>query len=151
MKDSRSYTHVRCRTETTVDGPEFRAMSDPMAGMRTTYCAECEDQFPVSEFAWSDTKELISDYYARHRKTATASDLWWCGNGGLAVLAGIGALAGVILGIILCLTTSWLIGLITGVVLAIAGTVSGVATRETLVSQRIVKRVCGVDDTRMLR
>jgi hypothetical protein len=126
-------------------------MSDPMAGMRTTYCVDCEDQFPVTEFAWSDTNELISDYYARHRKSASASDLWWCGNGGLAFLAGVGAVAGIILGIILGATTSWLIGLITGAVLAMTGAILGVVTREKLLSRRIVKRVCGVNDTRMLR
>ncbi|TWU32671.1 hypothetical protein Q31b_58290 [Novipirellula aureliae] len=151
MQDSRSYTHTRCRTDTTVEGPEFRAMSDPMAGMRSTYCVKCEDQFPVTEFAWSDTNELISNYYARHRKAASASDLWWCGNGGLAVLAGLGSVAGIILGIILGVTTTWLIGLVTGILLAITGAILGLVARETLFSRRIVKRVCGVNDTRMLR
>ena len=126
-------------------------MSDPLAGMRTTYCVSCEDQFPVSEFSWSDTDERISDYYARHRKNATALDLWWCGNGGLAFLAGIGFLAGAIFGIILGVMMSWLIGLVTGTVLAIVGAIVGVVMREVLFSKSIVKRVCGVDDTRMLR
>lgn len=150
MQDSRTYKHGKCGTETTVDGPEFRAMSDPMAGMLTTYCVKCADQFSVTEFAWSDTNELISDYYARHRKTATGTDLWWCGNGGLALLAAIGLFAGIILGILLGLMTSWLIGVIAGIVLAIAGAITGVVIREKMFSKRIVKRVCGVDDTRML-
>jgi len=151
MQESRVYKHSRCDTETRVDGPEFRAMSDPMAGMLTTYCVNCADQFPVAEFAWSDTNELISEYYARHRKTATGSDLWWCGNGGLALLAGLGLLSGIILGILLGSMTSWLIGTIAGIVLAIAGAIVGVVIREKQFSRRIVKRVCGVDDTRMLR
>ena len=151
MQESRSYTHNQCRTETTVEGPEFSAMSDPMARMRTTYCVECGDHFPVAEFAWSDTNEVISDYYARHRKSANASDIWWCGNGGLATLVGIGLVVGVILGIITGLTTTWLFGLIAVVVLAITGAILGVIARESIFSRRIVKRVCGVDDTRMLR
>lgn len=151
MQESRTYTHSRCHTQTTVDGPEFRAMSDPLAGMRTTYCVKCEDQFPVSDFSWSDTNELISKYYARHGKTATASDVWWCGNGGLAFLVGIGFFAGVLFGVGLGTFTSWLTGLIAGSVLAIVGAIVGLVMRETFFSRRITKRVCGVDDTRMLR
>lgn len=151
MQDSRTYLHSRCRTETTVDGPEFRAMSDPLAGMRTTYCVHCEDQFPVSEFAWSDTNELISNYYARHLKNAKPADLWWCGNGGLAVLATVGLGLGMLLGVALGVATSWLIGLVAAILLAIGGAIAGVVVRETLFSRRIVKRVCGVDDTRALQ
>ena len=151
MNQSRTYLHRRCRTETTVDGPEFRAMSDPLAGMRTTYCVKCEQQFPVDEYVWSDTNELISAYYARHRKKATAADLWWCGNGGLAFLAGIGILTGLVVGVILAVNVSLLIGLITGLVLSIVGAIIGVVMRETIFSRSIVRRVCGVDDTRMLR
>lgn len=151
MQKSRTYTHSRCCTETTVDGPVLRAVSDPLAGMQLTYCVECEAQFPVAEFSWSDTDELISTYYARHREKATAADLWWCGNGGLAFLAGVGFLAGIILGIIICVTVSWLLGLIAGIILAIVGAIVGAVVRETLVLQSILKRVCGVDDTRKLR
>lgn len=126
-------------------------MSDPLAGMRTTYCVKCEDQFPVSEFAWSDTNELISNYYARHRKNASASDLWWCGNGGLALLMGLGFMAGVVSGVVLGLMTSGLIGVISGTVLALAGAIAGAVLRENFFARRITKRVCGVSDTRLLR
>ncbi|XZE36069.1 hypothetical protein SH501x_001621 [Pirellulaceae bacterium SH501] len=151
MNNSRTYLHRRCRTETTVDGGEFQAMSDPLAGMRTTYCVKCDQQFPVDEYEWSDTNELISAYYARYRKKATAADLWWCGNGGLAFLAGIGVLTGAILGIILGVKVSLVVGLIAGFVLSIAGAIVGVVVRETILSRSIVRRVCGVKDTRMLR
>lgn len=151
MRESRTYTHRRCRTQTTVDGPEFRAISDPMAGMRTTYCGKCEDQFPVAEFLWTDTNEPIGDYYTRHRKNASPSDLWWCGNGGLATLVGLGVAIGIGWGVILSVLFSWLIGLIAGVVLAIAGAAAGLVLRETLISPRITERVCGDADTRSLR
>ena len=148
---SRIYLHRTCRTETTVDGADFCNMSNPMAGMRTTYCVKCEQQFPVDEYVWSDTNELISDYYARYRKKATAADLWWCSNGGLAFLAGIGSLTGAILGIVIGVNLSLPIGLIAGFVLSIVGAIVGVVIRETMFSPSIVRRVCGVYDTRTLR
>lgn len=151
MQDSRTYTHSKCGTQTTVDGPAFRAVSDPMAGMRTTYCSSCDDQFPVSEYVWSDTDELISDYYSRYRKNASQSDIWWCGNGGLALLVGDGVCVGILLGIGVGLLTNLVLGLIAGVVLAVAGAAGGLFVRETIFSPRITQRVCGVADTRLLR
>lgn len=58
MHESRTYTHRRCQMQTEMGGPEFRAMSDPLAGMKATFCSHCEDHFPVKEFAWSDSDEL---------------------------------------------------------------------------------------------
>lgn len=151
MRNARDYTHQLCQTETEISGPEFRAMSDPLADMKMTYCTYCDDHFPVNEFAWSDTNELISAYYARHRKRATSSDMWWCGNAGLFLLASLGLLAGIITGILLAMATSWLVGLIVGFVLALIGAITGMVVREKIVCPQIYRRVWGIADTRSLR
>ena len=151
MREHRCYVHRRCQSETEVSGPEFQAMSDPLAGMKSTYCVSCEEQFPVDEFAWSDTGESIADYYARYRGSATDSDLWWCGNPGLFALAAGGMTAGLASGILIGVFTSLIVGVIAAVVLAIAGAVVGVVVRETVVAPKIVRRVCRVPDTRELQ
>lgn len=126
-------------------------MSDPLAGMQTTYCENCGDQYPVEEFAWSDTDEVISAYYARHRAKATPGDMWWCGNGGLAVLAAVGLLGGIVIGVGAGMATTFFVGLAVGVVGSLLGAIAGVLLRESFVAPRIARRVCGVDDTRSLQ
>lgn len=61
QRTSREYVHHKCKTVTVIEGPEFAALADPLANMTGTYCAECDDAFPITEFAWADTGERISD------------------------------------------------------------------------------------------
>jgi hypothetical protein len=127
-------------------------MSDPLAGMKTTYCVACGDQFAVDEYAWSDTNESIADYYLRHQAGVRPSDLFWCGNGGLLLLVLIGLSGGAVFGLIVgMLVASWIIGLIIAGVLAMAGMVVAIVIRESMIAPKIRRRVCGVEDTRTLR
>ncbi len=151
VSESRAYLHERCKTETEIGGPEFHALSDPLANMRQTYCAECDRMFPLSEFHWADTRERIPDYYTRHGSKATAADRFLCTNGGLSLLAGGGFLAGIACGVPVGLKAGWFWGTAAAVGLGLVGALLGLVVRETLVSPRILRRVCGVDDTRRLR
>ena len=151
VPDSRAYTHHECRTQTEVSGGEFAALSDPLVGMEQTFCASCNDHFPVKEFKWSDTDEKISDYYLRHSKKATEMDRFFCSSPSLIFLAGAGMTLGVMFGAMLYLAMRGNAALILTIVFAVVGAVAGVIIREKLLVPQAMQRVCGVPDSRMLK
>jgi len=149
--DSRSYLHTTCGAETEISGPEFQALADPLASMQRTYCAECEDYFPLEEFQWSDTGETITDYYARHGATASSMDRFWCDTSGLVCLGILGLLAGSVVGIVLGMASGFWIGVGSSIGLGLVGGIGGIVVRETLISPRILERVCGTRDVTSLQ
>jgi len=151
VPESRDYTHKRCNSDTEVSGPEFEALSDPLANMKRTWCAACEDHFTLDEFVWSDTGERITDYYARHGKNASDLDRFLCSTSGLLLIAAIGLILGVIAGAASGLVVRWLMATIIAVALGLVGAVVGVVVREMVISPLILKRVCGVADSRCLK
>jgi hypothetical protein len=151
VPESRSYTHLSCRAETVVSGPEFRAMSDPLADMTRTWCCECEDFFGVDQFAWSDTGEVIAQYYVRHARLATPTDRMLASRTGLLAVAGAGLLLGICLGVVVGWLTGFLVGLIGAVVLGLAGAVGGAMLHTMVLAPRVLQRICGVNDSRLLR
>jgi hypothetical protein len=70
-RKSRTYVHTVCGGATTIDGPDFAVVSNPLDYMKRSYCAVCENQFPVSELRWQDTNETIASYYERHRRNVS--------------------------------------------------------------------------------
>ncbi|QDT13925.1 hypothetical protein [Planctomycetes bacterium K23_9] len=149
--ESRCYTHKKCSAETEVSGPEFHAMSDPLAGMNRTFCSQCEDMFSIDEFVWTDTGESIPDYYQRHGRKASDTDRMLCSNQGLLALGGAGLFIGFMIGTAVCLTIGGLTGIFIAAFLALVGAVGGVIFREAVVTPKILQRVCGVSDTRQLK
>lgn len=150
-RESRNYTHSKCKTQTEVSGPEFSALSDPLAGMKETFCAQCDGHFPLSEFVWSDTSEKITDYYARHSKKATDADRFLFSTPGLGLLAGGGFFLGVMFGALLYFAIGGMAGFIVALILGLVGAVAGVVVCETVLKPKILGRVCGVSDTRNLQ
>ncbi|MGB7342693.1 MAG: hypothetical protein WBD20_00620 [Pirellulaceae bacterium] len=150
-RESRCYTHAKCKVETEVSGGEFRAMADPLAEMNRTFCGECEDMFPLEEFVWSDTKEPILAYYERHGRKASDNDRLFCSNKGLLALGGAGLFIGFILGTAVCVTVGGLTGIFIAAFMALVGAVAGVIVRETVVAPKILQRVCGTSDPRDLK
>ena len=150
-RESRDYKHLKCKTQTEISGPEFRALSDPMASMKETFCDECDGHFPINEFAWSDTNEKITDYYDRHTSKASEADRFLCSTPGLAILAAGGFCVGVVFGGIICMLIGGMAGFIIALILGLVGAVVGVVVRETVITPKILQKVCGVSDTRNLK
>jgi hypothetical protein len=150
IPESREYKHQTCKTSTEISGPKFHALSDPLAGMKTTYCGQCDAIFSLNEFVWTDTGESIPDYYERHRRKASENELMLCSNTGLVTLGAIGLLIGFMIGTAICLTIGGWVGVFIAAFMALVGAVGGVIARETVVAPKIIQRVCGVNDTRQL-
>ena len=140
-QQSRDYVHSRCGGVTTIDGPEFQALADPLSRMVSTYCSECEETFPITEFAWDDTQERISDYYARYQHQASGLQNF------LASRAGMFTVAGVIfsLGLVSCVA----LGLL-GLIAAIAGAVISIVLHVTVLGPMILRQVLGTNDPTQL-
>ncbi|HEV8002145.1 MAG TPA: hypothetical protein VGP63_19810 [Planctomycetaceae bacterium] len=149
--ESRSYLHAKCSTETVVGGTAFENVSNPMSSVTRTWCSQCGAYFPMSDYAWSDTGEKISDYYARHSKKATDLQHFLCSKKVMIALWIIGFISAAIgayflfeqrpLGAKLVLVP---IGGAIGVAIASVVFVEGLANP-------IRRNVCGVKDTRLLK
>ena len=151
VPDSRAYVHLICRQETVVDGPHFAALTDPLIGMQQTYCAVCEEMFPVNQFAWTDTQERLSDFYARHAQRATPMQRRLGSRETLLAVMGLGALGGLLAGVLVGLAVGWIAGTLVAIVAAIAGLIAGFVLIEYVVKPGIYKSAFGVSDTRQLQ
>jgi len=141
-RNSRDYEHAQCGGVTTIDGPEYTALADPLAKMTSTYCAECEDVFPVSEFAWADTRERISDYYAHYQKQASGLQLFLASRGGMFTMSGIMFLFG--------LSMTLVLGIVLGLVAGVAGAIVALVLHVTVIGPMILRQVLGTKDPRQL-
>jgi hypothetical protein len=141
-RTSRDYTHNSCGESTTVDGPEFSALADPLARMVATYCSHCEVAFPLDQFVWSDTQERITDYYRRYQSMGTPFQNFMASRAGMFWLAtvpfGLGLLAYFILG------NQWFIpgGLLLGLIV--------IVLHVTMIGPAILRQVVGTSDPREL-
>jgi hypothetical protein len=141
-RKQRDYTHLSCGGSTTVDGPEFQALADPLAGMVATYCATCDEAFPIEQFVWTDTQEKISDYYDRYQNMGAAWQNLLVSRTGMYLLAAVPFLLGV-LGF-LVVKNRWCIpaGLLMGLIV--------IALHTVLLGPIILKQVVGTSDPREL-
>lgn len=142
-RKERDYTHLRCGTATTIDGPEFQALADPLARMVATYCAGCEEVFPIDQFAWSDTGEKISDYYLRYQQLGSPLQIFLVSRTGMFALAGIPFVLAMIA--FLIFRNNWLIfaGVLSVVLVIVLHTVA--------LGPIILKEVVGTSDSRELQ
>jgi len=142
-RKQRDYIHLRCGASTTIDGPEFRAMADPLAGMVATYCAQCGDVFSIDQFVWSDTREAISDYYLRYQSMGSPFQNFLASRTGMYVLAAI-PFAIAMIGFLIW-RNNWFI--FTGLLLAIIT----IALHTVFLGPAILKQILGTGDARELR
>jgi hypothetical protein len=150
VPESRTYRHAKCGQDTVVSGQAFEVVSNPMSSMEQTQCSSCGAMFPITDFAWSDTGETISDYYARHSTSATPMQRFLCTKTFMVAVIAICIVAtevgiyfllarGDRFVLAFCLAG----GLVIGAIIGMAVFVSGFA-------DPIKRKVCGVRDTRSL-
>ncbi len=144
QRTSREYVHSKCGNVTVIDGPEFAALADPLANMIATYCAECEDNFAVSEFAWTDTGERISDYYERHRRKASPTQRLLASRTGMFAMSAAAGLVALVIG--LAVLRMPIVALILTVVAAMAM----IALHTFSIGPMILERALGTNDARQL-
>ncbi|MFM7056847.1 MAG: hypothetical protein ACKO2P_07975 [Planctomycetota bacterium] len=125
-----------------MNGPEFLALADPLVKMVSTYCAHCEQLFPLDQFVWSDTQETITDYYKRYQQLGTPAQNFLASRAGLYSIAAVP----VALGMIACvvLQNLWCIpaGLLGSPIL--------IVLHVLFIGPAILRRVVGTSDPREL-
>lgn len=151
VPESRVYRHAKCGAETVVSGEAFSVVSNPLADMTRTWCTPCNAFFPVSEYAWADSGEKIVDYYSRHSAKATALDRFLCSRVFLIASVVVGGLVGLAVGYALMRNGAWGQRLLVSGILAFVGVFAAAALNVSVISKLMVKRVCGVADTRTLK
>lgn len=140
-QSSRDYVHSQCGGVTTIEGPEFQSLADPLSKMHSTYCSECEDVFPISEFAWDDTQERISDYYARYQQQASSLQRFIASRGGMFTIAGVVFVVG--------LLSCAVLGAF-GLAAAIVGAIVAIVLHVMVLGPMILRQVLGTADPTQL-
>lgn len=151
VPESRFYTHLACRQRTEIEGPEFESVANPLTEMTQTYCAHCEIMGPMSDFAWSDTGERISDFYARYAAKATPFDRMISTRTAMFVIGGGLGVVGLVIGMALTPVLGWLVGIVAALGLAVVGVVIGFIVHTIVIQPATMKRTFGVTDARLLR
>ena len=149
IPESRVYRHLQCGTDTVISGQAFEVASNPLSDMTRTWCTKCEAFFPVTDYEWSDTGEKISDYYSRHSARASQLDRFLCSKKFMIVCALTGFLLGAVAGFVLVRNATLLVQVLMVPFVGGLG-VFGALALYLLLGKPIVKRVCGVSDTRLL-
>lgn len=151
IPESRVYRHLQCGTDTIISGQAFEVASNPLSDMTRTWCNQCNAFFPVSDYEWSDTGEKISDYYSRHSASASSMERFLCSKTFLVASAVIGFLLGAIAGFFLFRNNALWLQVLMIPFLGFIGVFLAAALNVSVIGKMIVRRVCGVQDTRILK
>jgi hypothetical protein len=151
IPQSRAYRHLKCGVENVASEQTFEALSDPLSDMSHTWCSACNGRFPLAEFEWADTGEKIIDYYARHGARATGIERYLCSRRFFAIVAVVGFLAGAISGFWLFRHNALWLKIVMTPFVGVIGVIFFGSLKEFFLGKLIVRRVCGVRDTRMLK
>jgi len=143
-RKSRDYIHIKCQEATTIDGPEFEMIANPLNGMLRTVCANCDDDFPLQEFVWADSNECITDYYDRYLKRATSFQCHLASRTGLYTQCGMVALFFAMIGLAIKREPAYIMGWV------IAGVIIGIILNVFVISPIITRQIFGTDDCRSL-
>ncbi len=119
--------------------------------MTRTWCSQCSSFFPVSDYEWADTGEQITDYYARHAAKATSVERFLCSKKFLVASVVIGLLLGVFVGLYFFRNAGLGQKIAMTALLGFIGVFIAAAVNVSVISTTIVRRVCGVSDTRVLK
>jgi hypothetical protein len=149
VPESRVYRHQQCGSETEISGQAFEVASNPLSDMTRTWCNQCNAFFSITEFQWSDSGETIADYYARHGAKATSTQRFLCSKKFMIVCAVTGLILGAVGGFFLFRNSQiWLQIFMIPFVGGLGAFVACAIYVE--LGKLIVKRACGVKDTRVL-
>jgi hypothetical protein len=151
VPESRVYRHLTCGGETTVSGSPFEVITNPLAAMHRTWCGNCNGFFPMDQYAWTDTEEKITDYWARHGARATQLERWLCSKTAMVLSVSIGLVAGLILGYFLFRQKTTGLMIFMTAFMGFLGVFAAAALFVSVITKFIVRRVCGVSDTRAVR
>lgn len=151
IPESRLYRHHKCGKETVVSGQAFAALSDPLSDMSRTWCNTCYAFFPLAEYEWSDSGEKITDYYIRHGARATRLERFLCSRMFLTISLVFGLIAGAIAGYMQFRDKGGLLMIVMTVFVGGVGVIVFGSLKEFFLAKLILRRVCGVSDTRLLK
>lgn len=149
--ESRVYRHGVCNTDTEISGQAFESLSNPFTGLNLAWCGSCKAHFPLSEFAWADTDERITDYYLRHTARATVAERFLSSRLFLVILAAVGFLGGGSVGLLLFHDKTWVVKAFIATFVGGVGVFIFVSVQDFLVNRFLIWRVCGVNDARSLK
>lgn len=150
VPESRAYVHEKCQGQTEVRENSFEEMSNPLSDVPHTWCTVCEAFGPVSEFAWADTGEKITDYRARHSARATSIERIFCSRAVWFGTLGVALIAGLVGGFFLFADSGWQMKLIMIPFTAFTCVlIIGAIMIES--TKTILWRVCGFRETRLLK
>jgi hypothetical protein len=96
--NSRAYTHHACGNTTVVTDEHFTAICDPFRLVTGTFCVGCESHFPLKDFAWADTGEVIADARERWAREAPPAVRTLNSSLGCWLTLALGAAAGAAVG-----------------------------------------------------
>lgn len=148
---SRSLTHLACGGTTPVGGEDFKALADPLNVRDSAECLRCGAAFPLAEFAWTDSRERLSDYRERYLALVPTTSRYLVGGSGclLAALLGIG------FGMVAGWALVPLIGIFWGGVAAVLGIPVGLFAAALFwggyVHPSVYRQAFGTTDPRLLR
>lgn len=147
IPESRIYRHVKCDDLTIVAEHAFANVSNPMADVTRTWCNRCNSFFPMSDFAWADSNENITDYYARHSTKASNLDRLLCSKKCMIALAVTGLCLGLVGGYFLMRNENFMAQLFVIPTTGFIGLFIGCVIFIELLTKPITRKVCGVSDT----
>lgn len=111
----------------------------------TTYCASCDDHFPMDEFEWADTGECITDWYARHASKFKGIHRFLGDELFVYLTIALGLILGGVIGFLAADRWGWWASIIGAIVVAallgFLGFVIGATIKES-----ICRRVLGTSD-----
>ena len=141
-REARTYRHRVCGGQTTVSGMGLVYATHIFDHPDRTYCDCCNDSFPMHEFMWDDTEEILTDYYSRYAGMFKGMDRFFGSNSVVFVSIAVGTVVGGVAGFLVGRTWGTLITVIASalgvVVVGFVGFVVGAA-----IVHRVRQRVLG--------
>ncbi|MBC8354331.1 MAG: ammonium transporter [Planctomycetes bacterium] len=151
IPESRTYRHLQCDQETNVSGQPFEVISNPLSDMTRTWCNHCDSFFPLSDYEWADTGENITEYYSRHSASATQLQRFLCSKRFLIILVVVGFILGAVAGFLLFRNDALWLKIVMTPACGFFGVFGAAAVYVSVICNMVVRKVCGVSDTRVLK
>jgi len=149
---SRAYIHDRCHQDTIVGDAAFVNLASPLSDIHQTYCSGCKGMFDVHEFAWSDTRECLIDYRARHSTGAGSFARFICSRNAVLIMFVISIGLALVGAMLLSPIQQGLLGfLFTAIGVGFVALIALATLLIRVITPMVHKHVCGVSDPRALK